>query len=212
MLQPFSWHDRLISIIDEGLRSVAGGVSPRRPSPAATVENEPLTATDRETSSSLMRVNRAGEISAQALYLGQALFARSAATGHHLRRAAAEERDHLAWCTGRLVELGGRNSYLDSVWYAGSAVIGIVVGAAGDRASLGFVSETERQVEAHLDDHRGRLPERDLKSHAIIDRMAADEAHHGTMARLAGAQELPESVRRLMMLGGDLLRRVALHL
>jgi ubiquinone biosynthesis monooxygenase Coq7 len=212
MHQQFSWHDRLISIVDEGLRSVIASAPPRRRSPATAVEDTPLTAAERETISSLMRVNRAGEISAQALYLGQALFARRAATALHLREAADEEHDHLAWCTMRLVELGGRNSYLDPLWYAGSAIIGVLAGAAGDRASLGFVSETERQVEAHLDDHRSRLPERDLKSRAILDRMAADEARHGTMARLAGAQELPGPVRGLMLLGGGLLRRVALTL
>ena len=210
MLESVGWCDRLISIADEGLRTFAGKPAAVRPSPAESIAEPPLPASDRSTSAALMRVNRAGEISAQALYLGQALFARTPSLRDHLLEAAAEERDHLAWCSTRIAELDGRHSVLDPLWYAGSAVVGMLVGAAGDRASLGFVSETERQVGAHLEDHLARLPAADAKSRAILSRMAADEAHHGTMARLRGGQEPPAPVRRLMMFAGGLLRRSSL--
>ncbi len=159
-----------------------------------------------------MRVNRAGEISAQALYMAQALLARSPATRRYLLEAAAEERDHLSWCTARIRELGGRNSWLDPLWFAGSTAVGLLAGAAGDRSSLGFVNETERQVEAHLDDHLERLPEQDRKSRAILQRMTQDEAHHGTMARLAGGRELPAAARKIMTIGGGFLRQFAYFL
>ena len=201
--------DRLISIADQGLRAVAGKPAARRPSPAINVAEHALQARDRNTSAALMRVNRAGEISAQALYLGQALCARTPTTRRHLLEAAAEERDHLAWCTERLADLGGRPSFFDPFWYAGSACIGIIAGVVGDRTSLGFVGETERQVEAHLDDHLRRLPADDAKSRAILTRMAADEAHHGTMATLAGGRTLPAPVRGIMAFGGGFLRRLA---
>lgn len=158
-----------------------------------------------------MRVNRAGEISAQALYIGQAVFARAEDTREHLLRAADEERDHLTWCTERLAELGGRSSILDPLWFTASACIGLAVGLAGDTTSLGFVAETERQVEAHLDDHLGRLPEADASSRSILTQMSKDEAHHGTMAQLAGGTRIREPVRTLMAAGGSLLRRFALY-
>jgi ubiquinone biosynthesis monooxygenase Coq7 len=206
-----SW-DPLIAIADQGLRAVAAGTTPRRPSPAQPVAETPLSPDERARSAALMRVNRAGEIAAQALYLGQALFARASTTRRQLLDAAAEERDHLAWCTERLAELGGRRSYLDAVWYAGCAGLGMLAGAVGDRSSLGVVGETETQVEAHLDDHLTRLPEQDLKSRAILEQMAADEARHGAAARRAGGYDLPAPVRALMALGGGCLRRIALFL
>jgi ubiquinone biosynthesis monooxygenase Coq7 len=204
-----SW-DPLIAIVDQGLRTVAAAPAARRPSPGTTLAEAPLSAEDRARSAALMRVNRAGEIAAQALYLGQALFARAPATRRQLLDAAAEEYDHLAWCTERLTELGGHGSRLDPLWYAGCASLGLLAGAIGDRASLGFVSETEIQVEAHLDDHLARLPRDDLKSRAILTQMAADEARHGAAAKRAGGSELPAPVRSLMALGGGLLRRIAL--
>lgn len=158
-----------------------------------------------------MRVNRAGELAAQGLYSGQALTARAPHIRAQLAAAAAEERDHLAWCSERLDELGGRASVLDPLWYLGSVAIGAAAGLAGDRASLGFIAETERQVEAHLNDHRARLPQADLKSAAVLERMTADEVHHGTTARAAGGVDLPLPVRRAMSCGGELLRRIALH-
>lgn len=206
----FSWPDRLIAAVDQALRAIAAPPAATRPSPAATLPEPDLTAEERRTSAALMRVNHAGEIAAQALYNGQSLLARSAATADLLANAAREERDHLAWCAARINELGGRPSLLTPLWYAGSFGIGVLAGLRADAESLGFVRETERQVEAHLRDHLERLPARDEKSAAILSRMAEDEVHHGTTATLAGGAELPELVRSCMKLGGSILRRIAL--
>jgi ubiquinone biosynthesis monooxygenase Coq7 len=145
-----------------------------------------------------MRVNHAGEIAAQALYHGQALVARSAATRELLLKSAREETDHLAWCETRLKELESRPSLLNPLWYAGSFAIGALTGLLGDRTSLGFVVETERQVEGHLDEHLARLPPDDDRSRAILEAMRNDEIAHGTNARAAGGAELPSPVRSLM--------------
>jgi ubiquinone biosynthesis monooxygenase Coq7 len=202
----------VIAALDQGLRTLAATAAPGRPSPAQDLEDAPLTSAERRLSAALMRVNHAGEMAAQALYSGQALVARSETTRQHLRSAAQEERDHIAWCARRLAELGGRTSLLDPLWYAGSFCIGLAAGSLGDPASLGFVKETEHQVEAHLQDHLRRLPDADRKSSAILLRMAEDEAHHGTMASLAGGTSLPRLVRQSMAVGGGLLRRIALFL
>ncbi len=213
MRGPLPWHDHLIATLDQGLRTLAarGDASPARPSPANDLPDESLSADERDSSAALLRVNHAGEMAAQALYSAQALLARSDETRRHLRAAASEEQDHLAWCAARLDELGGRASLLDPFWYAGSFCIGLLAGACGDRWSLGFVSETERQVEAHLQDHLERLPPNDRKSSAILSRMAADEAHHGTTAGLAGGAPLPAPIRAFMSFGGGVLRRIALY-
>ena len=145
-----------------------------------------------------MRVNHAGEIAAQALYHGQALAARSEATRAWLLEAAREESDHLAWCEARLEELGSRTSRLNPLWYAGSFAIGALAAAFGDRTSLGFVAETERQVEGHLDEHLARLPAGDERSRLILRKMRADESRHGSNARAGGAVQLPAPVRGLM--------------
>jgi 3-demethoxyubiquinol 3-hydroxylase len=205
-----AWHDRLIGSIDQGLRTLAAHASPTRPSPADHLLESSLSDEERQLSAALLRVNHAGEIAAQALYSGQALVARSDDTREQLQAAASEEHDHLAWCAARLAELGGRSSLLDPFWYFGSFCIGVVAGSLGDRSSLGFVTETERQVEAHLQDHLERLPKNDGKSRAILSRMAADEAHHGTMASLAGGAPLTAPVRACMSVGGGVLRRIAL--
>jgi ubiquinone biosynthesis monooxygenase Coq7 len=210
MPSALTWPDRLIAAIDEGLRAVAAPPPSLRPSPAAALAEADLSADDRRESAALMRVNHAGEIAAQALYQGQSLFARSAATRELLANAAREERDHLAWCATRIEELGGRTSLLAPFWYAGSFGIGVLAGLRADTESLGFVSETERQVEAHLRDHLERLPAHDAKSAAILSRMADDEVHHGTTASLAGGTELPTLIRGCMRFGGEILRRVAL--
>ncbi|MFO7287299.1 MAG: 2-polyprenyl-3-methyl-6-methoxy-1,4-benzoquinone monooxygenase [Gammaproteobacteria bacterium] len=203
--------DLLIAAVDEGLRTLTATAPSSRPNPARTVEDAPLTSDEKRLSAALMRVNHAGEIAAQALYAGQSIGARSTATREQLLNAAREERDHLVWCKARLDELGDRPSALGPFWYAGSFCIGLVAGCFGDELSLGFVAETERQVEAHLDDHMGRLPAADEKSRAILREMAADEAHHGTTARLAGGRPLPGPVRMLMTLGGEILRRTAYY-
>jgi ubiquinone biosynthesis monooxygenase Coq7 len=212
MRAALSWPDRLIAAADQGLRAIAAGRRPARPSPAEPVSDAPLTDAERRTSGALMRVNHAGEIAAQALYTGQALVARSAAARQQLDRAATEELDHLAWCGERLRELGARPSLLDPVWYAGCFCVGMGAGIRGDALSLGFVAETEGQVEAHIQDHLRRLPAADAKSRAILTRMAQDEAQHRTMATLGGARELPWAARRAMALGGGLLRRISMIL
>ncbi|SRR5690606_38459154 len=212
MRRQLDWPDRLLSAIDQALRAVAAEPNAAVPSPADSVPPATLSPEEERRSAALLRVNHAGELAAQALYSGQSLCARSAATREHLLAAAAEERDHLAWCAERLRELGGRPSLLAPLWYGGSFLVGVIAGARGDRASLGFVAETERQVEAHLRDHLARLPSADAKSAAILSRMAHDERHHGTTAKLAGGVEPPAPVRFAMACGGELLRRTALHL
>jgi ubiquinone biosynthesis monooxygenase Coq7 len=145
-----------------------------------------------------MRVNHAGEVAAQALYHGQALLARDPGTRDMLLRAAREEADHLAWCEQRIHELGGRTSVLNPLFYAGSFAIGALAAAVNDKLSLGFVSETERQVEQHLEDHLEKLPAADKSSRAVLESMKHDEVHHGAAARAAGGAELPEPVKAIM--------------
>jgi len=159
-----------------------------------------------------MRINHAGEVCAQALYLGQAAVTRDEDLHRHLVQAAAEEADHLAWCAQRLDELGSRPSLLNPFWYAGSFAIGAAAGLVGDRVSLGFVVETERQVENHLGDHLERLPEDDARSRAIVRRMQADEARHGAEAKDAGAVELPPPVPSLMTAAAAVMKALAYRL
>jgi ubiquinone biosynthesis monooxygenase Coq7 len=154
-----------------------------------------------------MRVNHAGEVAAQALYRGQALTARNAEAVRAMNQAAAEEMDHLAWCEQRIDELGGRVSVLNPLWYAGSFLIGSLAGALGDRTSLGFLSETERQVESHLQDHLDRLPAADRRSRAIVEQMRHDEIEHGAKAESLGAATLPVWVKAAMRLTSRLMTR-----
>lgn len=162
-------------------------------------EDTDLNEEERRMSAACMRVNHAGEVAAQGLYLGQSLVARKEEIRVHLRAAAREEAIHLHWCSRRVGELQSRISLLTPLWYAGSVSIGVVAGAMGDRRSLGFVVETERQVEAHLESHLERLPERDARSRRIVERMRGDEARHRQDAEEAGADPVPAPVSRLMM-------------
>lgn len=205
MMRSISWADRLIAVCDQGLRTVAAVPAANRPSPAAPVIEATLSAAERRESARLMRVNRAGEISAQALYTGQALFARDPQTAGHLRQAAAEEIDHLVWCTERLDELGGRPSILDPAWYVGSVAIGALAGLRGDATSLGFVVETERQVESHLDHHLEQLPAQDMKDRVVLEQMKADEVHHADVAKAAGGADLPAPIRLAMRLASKVM-------
>jgi 3-demethoxyubiquinol 3-hydroxylase len=189
--------DSVIAALDRALRSVLAPARSSRPAPAADAR-EPLSEADRRASAALMRVNHAGELAAQALYHGQALFARSAATRAMLMESARSESDHLAWCETRLEELAARPSLLNPLWYAGSFAIGAAAAMLGDRASLGFVAETERQVEGHLDTHLARLPAGDARSRAILRVMRAEEIAHGARAAAAGGAPLPAPVRALM--------------
>lgn len=191
--------DHLIGGLDDGLRIGAGmSAAPVRPSPADGVSDGELAPAERRLAARLVRVDHAGEVAAQALYQGQAVVARGEQQAEYLRAAAAEEADHLAWCAERLTELGERPSRLGPVWYAGSFAIGALAGVAGDRVSLGFVVETERQVERHLDDHLERLPAGDRRSRAILGQMKADEIRHGRDAAENGGRPLPGPIRGLM--------------
>jgi ubiquinone biosynthesis monooxygenase Coq7 len=210
--------DTLISAADRALRSVFAPARASRPLPepppvleppqaegpptttqsAATATPPTLSEAEKRASAALMRVNHAGEIAAQALYHGQAMVARSDTTRALLLKAAHEETDHLAWCETRLKELDSRPSLLNPLWYAGSFAIGAAAALLGDRASLGFVVETERQVEGHLDEHLARLPQDDTRSRAILQTMRTDEIAHGVSAKAAGGTELPSPVRFLM--------------
>lgn len=159
-----------------------------------------------------MRVNHSGEVAAQALYRGQAWWARKPGIAQALRQAATEEMDHLAWCEQRLGELGGRPSVLTPVWYGGSFLIGWLAGAAGDAVSLGFVSETERQVESHLNGHLQRLPASDRRSRSVLTAMAADEAVHGTHAEALGGKPLPALVQTAMKWTAGIMTRTSFWL
>ncbi|HEV2229747.1 MAG TPA: 2-polyprenyl-3-methyl-6-methoxy-1,4-benzoquinone monooxygenase [Steroidobacteraceae bacterium] len=191
--------DAAIAALDRALRSVFAPARAARPIPGAPGKDAvALTTAQQRESAALMRVNHSGELAAQALYHGQALVARSATTRALLMEAARGEADHLAWCETRLAELGARPSLLNPLWYAGSFAIGALSALAGDRASLGFVVETERQVERHLDGHLGRLPVGDSRSRAILETMRAEEIQHGATAAAAGGERLPAPVRALM--------------
>ncbi|AMN46659.1 2-octaprenyl-3-methyl-6-methoxy-1,4-benzoquinol hydroxylase [Steroidobacter denitrificans] len=201
--------DRLIASLDQSLRTVFGKNVSARPYPAKGIPETMERPADRRHAAALMRVNHSGEIAAQALYQGQALVAGQAATQASLMQAAREETDHLAWCAQRIDELDGRTSLLDPLWYAGSFMIGAFAGLAGDRISLGFVAETERQVVEHLEGHLHRLPPNDARTRAIITRMSIDEEHHGDTALRTGAAPLPGVVRAMMKYSARIMTRTA---
>ncbi|MEO7063868.1 MAG: 2-polyprenyl-3-methyl-6-methoxy-1,4-benzoquinone monooxygenase [Dokdonella sp.] len=180
-----------------------------RPSPAADTRDGNLDDCERRHSAGLMRINHVGEVCAQALYFGQAAVARDVSLRQQMLAAAAEETDHLAWCGQRLEELGSRPSLLNPLWYAGAYAIGAGAGLIGDRLSLGFVVETERQVEAHLGEHLENLPSGDERSRAIVRCMKDDEARHAENALAAGARALPAPVPRLMRLASRVMKAVA---
>ena len=204
--------DRILIEAQRGLDSVLGRPAAQRPNPAGDDAEIILDPDERRHAAGLMRINHVGEICAQALYSGQAAVARDEATRADLLAAAAEETDHLAWCAERLDELGSRPSLLNPVWYAGSYAIGVLAGLRGDGWNLGFVVETERQVEAHLAEHLQTLPEADLRSRAILQQMKADEARHADNAEQAGARVLPQPVPALMAAASKLMKAVAYRL
>ena len=202
--------DRLVIVFDRTLRRTARADHGSEPGdPAGDVADDVLDDRERRHSAGLMRVNHAGEVAAQALYRGQSLVARDAATRDAMEQAAREENDHLVWCRTRLEELGARPSRFDPLWYAGSLAIGAAAGLAGDRWSLGFVAETERQVVEHLDDHLRRLPDGDRRSRTLLGRMRDDEQRHATRARVAGGAALPPVVRRAMRAASKVMTRTA---
>jgi len=202
--------DRFIIRIDEALRLSSGSApEPSRPNPAGELQAAELDPQERRHVAGLMRVNHTGEICAQALYAGQAATARHEGVRTAMEQAAQEEIDHLAWCESRLKELDSRTSLLNPLWYAGSFAIGAVAGLAGDEWSLGFVRETEDQVEAHLQDHIDQLPPGDERSHAILEKMKIDEASHSRMAEEAGGRVLPNPVRKAMAFAAGIMKALA---
>jgi ubiquinone biosynthesis monooxygenase Coq7 len=197
--QKMSPVDDLIVEFDRALRSIVGATPMRRPVPIATdPATAELTVNEKKHSAGLMRINHVGEVCAQALYQSQKLHAKSDALKAKLEHAAIEEEDHLAWCESRLEQLDARPSLLNPIWYGGSFLLGSIAGLAGDKVSLGFVAETEKQVEHHLDGHLNDLPTNDTVSRAIVAQMRADEIEHGQMAIKEGGIELPQAVQSLM--------------
>lgn len=209
-MRNYSPLDKLFLNLDTGLRTVFGQPElTERPNPAGDLPDTELSEAERVLAGRLMRINHAGEVSAQGLYQGQALTARLPEVRDKMERAALEENDHLEWCERRAKEMGTHVSYLNPVWYVGSLAIGAIAGAAGDKWSLGFVVETEHQVVKHLDEHLAQLPEHDQKSRAILEQMKEDEAHHATLALHAGGAPLPEPVKQLMGLVSKVMTRTA---
>jgi ubiquinone biosynthesis monooxygenase Coq7 len=201
--------DRFIIGFDNALRTLLTPAQTLRSVPGTGLPEVELTDTEKNETTALMRVNHVGEICAQALYQGQALTARDAEVQQALTQAAREETEHLAWTERRIAELGGRKSLLNPLWYGGSFAIGAIAGMLGDKWNLGFLAETERQVEVHLAGHLQRLPQHDVKSRAIVAQMQVDEAGHATTAMSYGGAELPMPVKLAMQLGSKVMTRTA---
>jgi len=204
--------DILIAQFDRGLRTLCGTPRTGRPSPALGMAEGELEPEARRHSAALMRVNHSGEVCAQALYQGQALASKSGDLRSALSRAADEEVDHLEWSRERISELDGRASFLNPLWYAGSLAMGMVAGRLGDDWNLGFLAETENQVEAHLQGHLDRLDQQDTKTRAVIEAMRQDEAGHAQTARNLGARELPTPVKLAMRCAARVMTTVAYRL
>lgn len=207
--QPGSPIDLWISAADNALRTLSGAHTAARPTPAAKENPEALNADETRLSASLMRVNHVGEICAQALYNAQLVATRNPTLRESFRHAAREETDHLAWTQQRLRELNAKPSLLNPLWFAGAFGIGLIAGRISDATSLGFVVETEAQVEQHLASHLDRLPASDTASRAIVEQMKADEARHGAQAQHAGAAELPAVVRLAMRAAAKVMTTTA---
>ena len=204
-----SLFDPFILQIDLALRTVFAKAPTTRPMPGEMLPEAEMTAPERRHVAALMRINHVGEVCAQALYAGQAFSARDDMVRQALEEAAWEETEHLNWTERRIVELGGRKSLLNPVWYAGAWTIGALAGRLGDPVSLGFLAETERQVEAHLDGHLNQLPAADQRSQAIIDQMKADEVAHAQTAMRLGAEELPKSAKAAMKVAAKVMTGTA---
>lgn len=201
--------DKFIIGFDNALRTLLTPAQTLRPVPGTGLPEVELTDAEKNETTALMRINHVGEICAQALYQGQALTARDAEVQQALTQAAREETEHLAWTERRIAELGGRKSLLNPLWYGGSFAIGAIAGMLGDKWNLGFLAETERQVEIHLAGHLQRLPQHDGKSRAIVAQMQVDEAGHATTAMSYGGAELPTPVKLAMKLGSKVMTRTA---
>ncbi|KRG69599.1 2-polyprenyl-3-methyl-6-methoxy-1,4-benzoquinone monooxygenase [Pseudoxanthomonas dokdonensis] len=211
-VRQYSPLDHLLNESQRALETVFGRPPALRANPAGDTPEVELTPGERRHAAGLMRINHVGEICAQGLYFGQAAVARDEQTRAHLLAAAQEETDHLAWCADRLDELDSRPSLFNPLWYASSYALGAVAALRGDDWSLGFVVETEHQVEAHLDEHLETLPPADLRSREIISVMKADEARHAEHAEQAGARVLPAPIPGLMTLASKLMKGIAYRL
>jgi 3-demethoxyubiquinol 3-hydroxylase len=204
--------DKLLNTADIALRTLFAPAHASRTCPTVAEETETLSASERQLAGALMRVNHVGEVCAQALYTAQALATKNALLRAHFEEAAREETDHLAWTRDRLEELGARPSLLNPLWYAGAFGLGLLAGRLGDRVSLGFVAETERQVEAHLASHLERLPSQDHASRAIVAQMKSDEARHAAQAVDAGGVPLPAPVKAAMTAAAKVMTTTAHYL
>jgi ubiquinone biosynthesis monooxygenase Coq7 len=201
--------DHLILHVDRALRAIFAPAASRRPYPDHGVPEAELSEAEKRHAAGLMRVNHSGEVCAQALYQGQAITAKNPEAAQALLEASDEETEHLAWCERRLEQLGSRKSLLNPVLYLGSFGLGVLAGALGDKWNLGFLAETERQVEGHLESHLQSLPEQDARSRAIVEQMKADEIRHAEMAIAHGGAELPLPVKEAMRLSSRLMTRTA---
>lgn len=201
--------DQLITDLDKALRVVSGVVASSRPNPAAQIGDSAMSDAEKLHSAGLMRVNHVGEVCAQALYDAQGRFAQAQALKQQFAHAGIEEEDHLAWTAERLRELGSHTSLLNPLWYVGSYVLGTIAARVGDARNLGFVAETERQVELHLISHLEKLPPQDAKSRAIVDQMRKDEVEHGEAAKALGAAEMPAPIRGVMKMMSKVMTAVA---
>jgi len=209
-MKNYSIIDQFIIQSDNALKTVLGKPNAtQRNYPADGIDDCELSETERKHIAGLMRVNHAGEVSAQALYQGQSLTARDPKLAEKLKHASIEESDHLNWCRQRLHELDERPSLLDPLWYAGSFCIGMSAGIAGDRWNLGFLAETEHQVVRHLDNHLNRLPAGDCRSRAIVEQMKIDEQAHADLAENLGAAELPQPIKKAMRLTSRIMTALA---
>ena len=211
MSRTFSPMDALLMEFDKGLRTLFAENHSARPVPGGNAPEADLSETERRHVAALMRVNHAGEVCAQALYQGQALTARNPELRVSLESAAHEETEHLAWMRQRLRELGNRPSFLNPLWYTGALALGALAGALGDKWSLGFLAETERQVEQNLSRHLDRLPPKDRRSWAMLEQMKEDEIQHADTALRLGAPELPKPVKLLMRAAAGFMKQTARH-
>jgi len=210
VIRQFSLLDTLIIEADKAIKTVFGKPETTdRPTPGYELPEETLTTSEQALSNHLMRVNHAGEVSAQALYQGQALTAKLPEVRQAMEQAAIEENDHLLWCQQRVHHFGGHTSILNPIWYAGSFAIGAVAGKIGDKWSLGFVAETEKQVVQHLEEHLEQISLSDKKSRAILEQMKTDELHHGTVALEAGGAKLPQPVTLVMGLMSKVMTKTS---
>lgn len=209
MDRAFTGIDRWLAVASRAMNAMSSGVTAQRATPGDVIEDASLDPQQRQLSAALMRVNHVGEVCAQALYEGQALTTPDPVLRECFRQAASEEGDHLAWTRERIDELGGRVSLLNPLWYTGALTFGMIAGRLGDRASLGFMAETERQVEQHLDGHLQRLPDGDRRSRAIVSAMKDDEVGHAETAIRHGASALPAPVRMMMRVAAKVMTSTA---